>query len=412
MTEEFIVADNLDNAWSNFDPIYPLPANCPFYVEREDKPLNKLKRALLREHRQPPKYFFSGHRGCGKSTELNILAADDEINQKFFVIKYSVKDVCDVNNLSYIDVLFSLGAQLFIGYSDTGKELRPELIKALENWKNDVVEQVREEIDSFEGSIEGGLKGFFLSVLGKFRSEDNTTKTIRTKIEPRLSELIEQINLIVADIEGKEKKKVLVLIDDMDKPNPDQAKKIFYDYNTAITQPACSIVFTVPISIFFSQEFTAIRETRFFLPNVKLHFKDDKNRKNEKGFTLMSSFIFHRMKEDLIEPDACEYAIKMGAGVFRETARIMQISADNAIAKGRSGIIKEDVVRAESEIRSDFKRMLSSEDYVILKRVCENNEMHGIEKIGHLLHNLSILEYMNDETWCDIHPTLEKLINP
>ena len=29
------------------------------------------------------------------------------------------------------------------------------------------------------------------------------------------------------------------------------------------------------------------------------------------------------------------YAIKMGAGVFRETARIMQISADNAIAKER-----------------------------------------------------------------------------
>ncbi|VVB52244.1 AAA ATPase domain protein [uncultured archaeon] len=411
MPEEFIVADNLDKAWSNFDPIYPLPADCPFYVEREDKPLNKLKRALLREHRQPPKYFFSGHRGCGKSTELNILAADNEINQKFFVIKYSVKDVCDVNNLSYIDVLFSLGAQLFIGYSDTGKELRPELIKALEDWKNNVVEQVREEIDSFEGSIEAGLKGFFISVLGKFRSEDNTTKTIRTKIEPRLSELIEQINLIVADIEGKEKKKVLILIDDMDKPNLDQAKKIFYDYNTAITQPSCSIVFTVPISIFFSQEFTAIRETRFFIPNVKLHYKDDKNRKSEKGFKLMSSFIFLRMKEDLIEPDACEYAIKMGAGVFRETARIMQISADNAIAKERSRIIKEDVVRAESEIRSDFKRMLSSKDYDILKRVCKNNEMYGIEEIGHLLHNLSILEYMNDETWCDIHPTLEKLIN-
>lgn len=412
MPEEFVVAQNLNLAWSNFDPLYPLPADCPFYVEREDKPLNKLKRALLREHRQPPKYFFSGHRGCGKSTELNRLVVDEEINQKFFVVKYYVKDICDVNNLSYIDVLFSLGAQLFIEYSDRGKELRPELIKALENWKNDVVEQVREEIESFETSIEGGLKAFFISVLSKFRSEDNTTKTIRTKIEPRLSELIEKINLIVADIEGKEKKKVLVLIDDMDKPNLAQAKKIFYDYNTAITQPACSIVFTVPISIFFSQEFTAIRETRFFLPNVKLHHRNEKNCKDEKGFNLMSFFIFHRMMKDLIEPDACEYAISMGAGVFRETARIMQICADNAIASGRIRIIKDDVVRAESEIRSDFKRMLTSEDYVILKSVCENNEMHGIEKIGHLLHNLSILEYMNDETWCDIHPTLEKLINP
>ncbi len=41
MPEEFVVADNLDIAWSNFDPFFTLPANCPFYVEREDKPLNR-----------------------------------------------------------------------------------------------------------------------------------------------------------------------------------------------------------------------------------------------------------------------------------------------------------------------------------------------------------------------------------
>jgi hypothetical protein len=143
MPEEFIVADNLDFAWSNFDPFFPLPAESSFHVEREGKPLNKLIRVLLREHRQPPKYFFSGHRGCGKSTELNRLAADEEINQKFFVVKYSVKDVCDVNNLDYVDVLFSIGAQLYLQYTGAGKGLRPELIEALENWKNDIVEQVR-----------------------------------------------------------------------------------------------------------------------------------------------------------------------------------------------------------------------------------------------------------------------------
>ncbi|MCG2727325.1 MAG: hypothetical protein L6244_01565, partial [Candidatus Methanoperedenaceae archaeon] len=263
MPEEFIVADNLDLAWSNFDPFFPLPADCPFHVEREGKPLNKLIRALMREHRVQPKYFFSGHRGCGKSTELNRLEADDEINRKFFVMKYSVKDVCDVNNLDYVDVLFSIGAQLYLQYTDKGNELRPELIEALERWKNDIVEQVREEISSFETSIEGGLKTFFLSVLAKIRAEDTTRKTIRRKIEPRLSELIDKINLITADIEGKERRNVLVLIDDLDKPGLEQAKKIFYDNYTAITQPACAIVYTVPISMFFAQEFTAIRENRY-----------------------------------------------------------------------------------------------------------------------------------------------------
>lgn len=87
----------------------------------------------------------------------------------------------------------------------------------------------------------------------------------------------------------------------------------------------------------------------------------------------------------------------------------MQISIDNAIENGRNCIIMDDVEKAKQEIRSDFKRMLSTDDYEILKDVCNNNEIHGIEKIGHLLHNLSVLEYMNGDTWCDIHPTLEDI---
>ena len=269
MPEEFIIAEDLDLAWSNFEPFYPLPANSPFHVERKGKPLNRLKRALLRQHRRSPKYFFSGHRGCGKSTELNRLAADGEMNEKFFIVKYSVKEVCDVNNLNYVDVLFSIGAQLYIQYIDSGKELKPELIEQLEGWKHSI-EKISEEETSIAATIEGGLKTFFLSVLARIRSEDTTRNTIREIIEPRLSDLIDKINLIIANIESNEKKKVLVLIDDLDKPRLEQAKEIFYNSQTAITQPICHIVYTVPISIFFTKEFTAIRESRFFLPNEPL----------------------------------------------------------------------------------------------------------------------------------------------
>jgi hypothetical protein len=205
-------------------------------------------------------------------------------------------------------------------------------------------------------------------------------------------------------------KNVLVIIDDLDKPSLEQAKEIFYNNSTAITQPACYIVYTVPISIFFASEFTAIRESRFFLPNIKLHTKDDRNSLDEPGYALMREFVFRRMKKELIEPDALDLAIKMSGGVFREGARILQIAADSAIERERSRIVKDDVERAEREIRSDFKRILKSDDYDTLDEICENNEIRGIEKIGHLLHNLSVLEYMNDETWCDIHPTLEALV--
>ena len=406
MSEEFIVAEDLDLAWSNFDPFFTLPADCPFHVERAGKPLNKLIRALMRQHRQPPKYFFSGHRGCGKSTELNRLAADDVINKQFFIVKYSVKDVCDVNNLNYVDVLFSMGAQLYIQYIDAGKELEPELLKELESWGRSI-ELELEKTKSAGVSVKGWISAFFLSLQAKIKSEHITRKIIREQIEPKLSELIDKINLIIADIEGKEKKNVLVIIDDLDKPSLEQAKEIFYNNYTAITQPACYIVYTVPISIFFGPE---IRESKFFLPNIKLHTKNDRNGIDKDGYELMRTFVYKRMKEELIEPKALDFAIKMSGGVFREGARIMQIAADSAIENERGRILKEDVERAEREIRSDFKRILESDDYNALNEISKSNDIRGIEKVGHLLHNLSVLEYENEENWYDIHPTLEELV--
>ena len=77
----------------------------------------------------------------------------------------------------------------------------------------------------------------------------------------------------------------------------------------------------------------------------------------------MSSFVFKRMQEKLIEPDALNLAIRMGAGVFRETARIIQIAADCAIENEKKRITIHDVQRAVREIRSDFKRILKSDIY-------------------------------------------------
>jgi hypothetical protein len=160
-----------------------------------------------------------------------------------------------------------MGAQLYTQYSGTGKKLRPELINELDGWGSSIVQEL-EKTNSGGISIKGGIGAFFLSLQAKIKSEHTTREIIRKQIEPRLSELIDKINLIIADVEGREKKNVLVIIDDLDKPGLEQAKEIFYN----------------------------------------------------------------------------------------------------------------------------------------------NNEIRGIEKIGHLLHNLSVLEYMNDETWCDIHPTLEELL--
>ncbi len=116
------------------------------------------------------------------------------------------------------------------------------------------------------------------------------------------------------------------------------------------------------------------------------------------------------MEEALIETEALQAAIDLSGGVFRQMAFVMQPSASHAIERGGEWIEVVDVERAESRIRSDFRRILTDEDYTLLQEVRRTNEMRSVDKLADLLHILAVLEYTNDENWCDIHPSLRKLL--
>jgi len=403
-------AYNLDEAWSNFDPLTPLPTGSPFYVHRPGNPIRALGSALTRRHVEPPKFFFSGHRGSGKSTELNRLIGMPEIHEKFFPVYFSVRKVCDVYNVDYIDVLLAMGAQIFLQYVDTGGKLPDQLLKELENWKNATVEQFEEEGAVFATGAGFDLKAFFVSALAKIQTEHSTRKIIRKVLEPQLSDLIARINEIAISIQAATKRQVLVVIDDLDKPPLEQARRIFQDAYSAIVSPICAIVYTVPVALFYSKSFAAIREQCFFLPNVKIHHKGDPKSRDEEGYQVMREFIFKRLDESLIEPEALDAAVELSGGIFRELAFVMQLSISHALEHGTSRIEKEDVRQAETRIRSDFRRILTSRDYELLREVRDTNEMRNVDELGDLLHILAVMEYTNDENWCDVHPALRPLL--
>ena len=408
---EFVKATDLDEAWSNFDPLLPLPSGCPFYVERPGRPLEQLTSALLRRYVSPPKYFFTGYRGSGKSTELNRLADDPGIKQNYFVVKFSVKDVCDVNNLNYVDVLLAIGAQVFVQYTERGGRLDEDLLAELEGWKGRVVERLQEKGAVFETGAGFDVRAFFLSALAKVKTEHSTREIIREEIEPRLSELIEKVNLIATAIQAREGRPVLVIIDDLDKPPLDQAKAIFYDAFTAITQPICAIVYTVPVAILFSEAFMSIRESCFPLPNVKLHERGKREEKVAEGYETMRDFVLQRMEEPLIEPDALEAAITLSGGVFREMAFVMRTAISNALRRGADKVGMPDIAWAESQLRNPLLRLLSDKDFAVLKEVRKTNpfRLPEPEKNARLLHILAVLQYANGPDWFDVHPALEAI---
>jgi len=244
----------------------------------------------------------------------------------------------------------------------------------------------------------------------KMKLEPATRVELRQVIENDITGLIAIINNIVAAIYHQERRIPLVLIDDTDKPDLEQARKIFHDRREIMMQPNCAIVYTVSSALFYSKEFNSIRDQALFLPNINLHPIEDVQLNNPEGYATMEKFLAVRMEPRLIHPEALERAITYSGGVFRELARIVRTSIGRARRRKADQIDVHDIEWAAQEIRNEYKRILDDEDLQLLKKVQQNKQLEHTERMRTLLQLLALLEYRDQENWCDVHPVLRKML--
>lgn len=413
MEFEYIRAEDLERAWLNFEldlPLETMPDGSPnpFYVDRPGNPAARLEDELLSPFRQPPKYFFSGHRGCGKSTELRRIAANPEILRKYYPIHFTIRDEADINNLDFKDLLLAMGGRMYRSYKERGGKLPDQLERELDGWRGKVMEEVI-RVDRLAGfEVQGSLDAFFATAGLKMKLEPATRHVLRQVIERDVTGLVQAINDIAAAIWAREKRAPLVLIDDVDKPDLERAKEIFHGHRETMLQPNCAIVYTVSSPLFYNPAFEAIRDRAVFLPNVKLHAQGTQ-RKDRDGYATMREFVHRRLNPELITPRALDEAIRVSGGVFREMARVMRSAVQRARKNGRIEVTHVHAV--EEEIRGEYRRLLTAEQRTLLKAVHAHNRLDQPDKIAPLLQILAVLEYANGgKTWCDVHPALVDLL--
>jgi len=414
---DYIVATDFDRAWLNFELDLPLKPEKnggpnPFYIDRPGNPIDELTDALLAPFYRPPKFFFSGHRGCGKSTELLHLLGNPEIQKKYWPINFSIREEADVMDLDFRDVLLAIGGRLFREYRKRGGDLPDQLLKELYSWQGKIEKEVSTILDghSPDTELETSINAFFISAGLKMKLEPATRVQLRQVVETDITGLIAVINHIANTIYAKEHRIPLILIDDMDKPNLDKARAIFHDRREIMMQPSCAIVYTVSSALFYSKEFDAIRDQAFFLPNIYLHPPMEPEVYHEEGYQTLRKFVHMRMIPDLIEAPALEQAVTYSGGVFRELARIIRTAIGRARRRKADRMDCNDIEWAATEIRNEYRRILDKEDIKLLKRVGDNNRLEYEERMRPLLQLLALLEYRDGENWCDIHPVLRKLL--
>lgn len=381
-----------------------------YYVERES-PRESFRIGLLCGGKR---YLLAGHSGCGKSTEL--IRLSDELKDDFFVVYFSVEGELDIDDLQCEDVLVAIGLKIFrevkkLEEDGLIEKLNTDIIDDFYKFLSDVTEIKVEERIKEKGF--GAKIAYLLSFSGWLKSESRTRVEMRTKLEHRLSDLIERIDNMARESEIKTKKPVLVIVDDLEKiPRIDAARKLFYEDIGVLLQIKPRMVYTIPISLILDPIFAQIK-ARFdddqTLPNIKI--KDRNNKMLEAGMEFFENFVDNRVgNKQLIEKEALNFAIEMSGGVLGQFVNIIRNSSIYALRDGEDCIKKKHIELYVHKERRSFDRFLSHEDIEFLKEIHYKKDARDGNTLLALLHSLSILEYQNDDNWFDVNPIVIPLL--
>ena len=385
-----------------------------YYVEIEQNETNirdlQVRLELGLETREPIKLLFTGHRGSGKTTTLNRLVSN--LDDRFFIVHYNVFDLLDYNDVNYTDVLFSILTKMLEKAEKEKINLGKTLLKRVNNWGSSIIESKTQE-KGMEGGAGIKIHLHLLEIMGRMKNENITKKEVRKEIEPRVSELIGIINDTISEIE-KTGEQVLIIIDNLEKIDPTKAQHLFYDHATQLTQPLCKIIYTFPISLKSSDKFMQIKinfSDVFVHPNIKINEREGPDYPYLTGRNFMKEIVSKRVSLDMFEPDAIEYIIDMSGGVVREFIRIIRDSAVRAITRKKDLIDKDIAVEVVNGLKNIYQAQLSDEDYLVLINVHQTKDIKRDEQLVGLLHNLSVLEYKNNRSWCDLNPIVRAILD-
>ncbi|MGH9850951.1 MAG: hypothetical protein ACREBD_14030, partial [Blastocatellia bacterium] len=250
-------ATTLKNAIHVFNPLRPLSDSEElesFYVDRGSDARSHFSLMLESSdllEETPIKLLFTGHKGSGKSTEMNKLC--QELDDQFFIVKVRTGVRPDVN---YFDVLLKAAMALLKAANDK------EIIKrALARRAADVWEKV-------SGFVEKGIFGpvvlpgdsilpdeltakisfFGVEFESKYEAEQETRENIRKASEGQIAEIIESINLMAKRIREESQKPVLLIFEDTDRLDLATGKELFYERAATLTRFHVSAIFLIDIA--------------------------------------------------------------------------------------------------------------------------------------------------------------------
>lgn len=428
------LATNLTDAYEICD-VEPLQGKnleqfyLPLLEARNSEAITQVGQIL---RQQKPETFctmlFTGHRGCGKSTELRRIERD--YKNQYLTVFLNVEDETDINDLDYIDIYLMTIAQ--VEQALRRKEIKinfdQQLLRSVEDWFKQVTQESEKSVSlSLDAESEasfGSEAPFFAKLMfklkGVFKNSSSQKTIVRETLKKEFTRMKGDINLLLGDGLKKLRKKFpnykgfLVIVDNLDRCPLAVSDKLFFDYAAQLKELHCSIIYTVPISALYSSRgLNNSFDDPHIVPMVNI-YENDRSKYplefNPKSLDAVARIIEKRVDVGMIFQSREQLIdlVKASGGHIRQLMQLMQRACLTASGRNHDRILAEDVEYAIKQLQFSFERSIPNKKYFAeLAYIALNKEFLDEEAIKvEMLYSTAVLEYNGSDRWNYPNPLL------
>ncbi len=329
--------------------------------------INLRQKITFFEPDRPTCALFTGHIGCGKSTELLRLKMELE-KAGFHVVYFASSEDLELTDVDIVDVLLAIASRISqsletIQLNQTSK--LKDLLQEASRVLNADIQGIKAKIPNIgDVGISGQGDNFTLSLgIGEITAKVKQDSSLRQKLNqflgPQKQQLLDAINqeLIepaIMKLKAQGKQGLVAIVDNLDRldnsPKPwgkPQQEYLFVDQGEYLSKLNCHLVYTLPLALKFSNSYGMLTQ-RFedpkVLPMVPVRSQDGKE--HQAGMALLRQMVLARAFPDLDEqqrldaiplifdsPDTLDRLCQISGGHVRDLLKLL-----NTLDYGRNAI--------------------------------------------------------------------------
>lgn len=427
---------DLQRFFDRCNPSLPLvienPEDRKYYIDfasvRGSKVIEALGRTVARlSPDKPTCQIFTGHMGCGKSTELRRLEADLK-QQGFHVVYCESREELAMADVDVTDILLSITRQLSESLEAVGIKIKPGYFK---NLFKEIGDFLQAPIDlSYEG--EWSLPLNIGKITAKTKDSPKLRSQLRQYLEPRTNNILEAINKEVLDrgtqeLKGKGKKGIVAIVDDLDRID-NRAKTmsrsmpeyLFVDRGEQLRELKCHLVYTIPLGLIFSNDRETLKSRlgggmdAKVLPMVPVQLRN--GAEFESGMALLRQMVMVRAfpevepekRLDLISelfdsPETLNRLCRISGGHVRNLLGLLY----RCLQEEDPPLSRDCLENAIREYRDSLVLAITDDEWDLLRQVKQRQSVSGESGYDTLLRSLFVFEYQDKQgRWFGINPLL------